>query len=99
MKKTMLGHVALGFSPEGRQPKRHVVLDLLPLGCSPSARWRFGLVTHRHDPTLALSLTGRTQSRIGSWPRADQAPRGAWAAPPQARSTTPPGTWSASSWM
>jgi len=67
----MLGHVALEFSPESRQPKRHVALDLLPLGCSPSARWRFGQITHRHGPMLALGLTGRTQTRIGSCPRAD----------------------------
>jgi len=28
-----------------------------------------------------------------------QAPRGAWASPPQASSTTPPDAWSACSWV
>jgi len=41
MKKTLLEHVALGFPPEGGQRKCHMVLGLLPLGCSPSARWCF----------------------------------------------------------
>jgi hypothetical protein len=99
IKKTTLGHVTLGFSPEGKQPKRHVALGLLPVGCSPSATWRFGLGTHRHGPRLALGWQGRTQNIIGSWPRADQAPRGAWAASPQALSTAPSSTWSASSWV
>jgi len=55
----MLGHVALEFPPGGGQPKRHVVLGLLPLGCSPSARWRFGLGIHKHGPRLALGLAGQ----------------------------------------
>jgi len=58
MKKALLGHMALGFSPEGRQTKRHAALDPLSLGCSPSARWRFGLGTQRHGPRLALGLVG-----------------------------------------
>jgi hypothetical protein len=50
----MLGHVAFEFPPESEQPKRHVVLDLLPLRYSPSSRWRFGLSNVRHGPRLAL---------------------------------------------
>jgi hypothetical protein len=48
MKKIMLGHVALGFPPEGGQHRRHVVHGLLPLRCSPSVRWHFGLGPARH---------------------------------------------------
>ena len=73
MKKTMLGHVALGFPPEGGQLKRNMVLGLLPLRCSPSARWLFGVGIARHGPRLALDLQGKTQNNIGSWPRADLA--------------------------
>jgi len=61
MKKITLGHVALGFPPESGQPKRHVALGLLPLGCSSSATWCFGLDTHRHSPRLALGLVGQDQ--------------------------------------
>jgi len=57
-----------------------VALGLLPFSYSPNTRWCFGLGTHRHDPTLALGLVGQDQNRIGSWPRADRAPHGAWAA-------------------
>jgi len=41
MKQTTLGHVAVGFSSEGEERKRHMALGLLPLGCSLSARWCF----------------------------------------------------------
>jgi hypothetical protein len=61
MKKTTLGHVALGFPLEGGQPKRHVALGLLPFDYSPSATWCFGLGTHRHGPRLALGLVGQDQ--------------------------------------
>ena len=59
MKKTMFGHVTLAFPPEGGHPKRHVALHMLPLRCSPSARWRFDLGTAKHGPRLALSLAGQ----------------------------------------
>ena len=59
MKKTTLGHSALGFPPEGGQPKRHVALGLFPLRCSPSARWRFDVGTARLGPQLALGLAGQ----------------------------------------
>jgi len=41
------------------QLKRYMALELLPLGCSPSARWRFDLGTHKHGPKLALGLIGQ----------------------------------------
>jgi hypothetical protein len=65
MKKTTLRHLALEFSPESGQPKRHVALGLTTLRCSPSARWRFGLGTHRHGPSLALGLAGCATLRLG----------------------------------
>jgi len=89
--------MALGFPPEGGQPKHHMALGLLSLHCSLNARWRFGLGTARNGPRLAWAWQGRTQNSIGCWPQANQAPRGAWTTPPQASSTTPPGAWSASS--
>jgi len=52
----MLEHVAFGFPPEDEQSKRHVALGMLPLCCSPSARWRFGLGIARYGPRLALGL-------------------------------------------
>jgi len=58
-KKTTLGHMTLEFLPGGEQPKSHVVLGLLSLGCSPSAKWRFGLGIHKQDPRLALGLAGQ----------------------------------------
>jgi hypothetical protein len=74
--KTMLGHVALGFPPEGGQPKRHVALDLLPLRYSPSTRWRLGLGNARHGPRLVLGQVG--QDRKQHWVLAACEPSVTW---------------------
>ena len=56
MKKTTLGHVALGFPLEGGQPERQCCV--WPASSALSARWRFGLGTARHGTRLALDLAG-----------------------------------------
>jgi len=62
MKKKHIGTRGAWVPPGGGQPKCHVALDLLSLGCSPSATWCFGLGTHRHGPRLALGMVGQDKT-------------------------------------
>jgi len=51
--------VTFEFSLEGGQLKHHMALGLLPLRCSPRARWRYGVGTARHGPRLTLGQAGQ----------------------------------------
>jgi len=58
MKKNHVGIRGAWVPSKAGQPKHHVAFGPLPLGCNPSARWRFDLGTHMHGPRLALGLAG-----------------------------------------